>query len=352
MRICEICNSNNDLLSLAEIECCLPSNIDLDGILKVNKCIKCNFYFSDNNNTQDDYNNYYISCNNYTNNKKIISDKDMKCYKFLTENLDINLKILDYGSGNGILYSKMMETFLDVNQYDIGMKNINDKYDCIIISHVLEHIFDINLFIKNIDSLLNDNKDSMIYIEVPNAEYYDKFNIICPLQEINIEHINYFTKFSLNKLMLNHGYISKLLIDDFFYINYFKYYVIRGIFTKYRNTLSFENYLQNGLTCINNIKYEEINNLESIYIYGCGQFLFKVIKNIKTKIINVIDDNITYYNHDINCIKIINFEDFKNKVKDNDNILIITALHSNIIKEKLSIIDKKINILILDLLTF
>jgi hypothetical protein len=347
IRICEICNSIKDVVSLSKIECCLPSKINLNGVLHVKKCIKCHFYFSDNNNTQEDYNNYYISCNNYTNNKKIISDKDMKCYKFLSENLDINLKILDYGSGNGILYNKLKETFLNIEQYDIGNQIISDKYDCIILSHVPEHIFDINIFIQNIDKLLSEDKTGMIYIEVPNAEYYENFRDISPLQEINIEHINYFTKYSLNKLMINHGYISKILIDDFFYINNFKYYVIRSLFCKASNNLSFENYLEKGLTCINNINYEEINNLDRVYIYGCGQFLFKILKNITTKIINIIDDNISYYNYDINGIKIINFEDLQNKVNEEDNILIVTAFHSNIIKEKLFEINKKLNIFVL-----
>jgi len=81
----------------------------------------------------------------------------------------------------------------NVDLYDIGMEENEKKFDCIILSHVLEHIYDLNNFVINLDKNLNNN--GLIYIEVPNAEFYDKFD---PLQEINIEHINFFSKLALS----------------------------------------------------------------------------------------------------------------------------------------------------------
>jgi glycosyltransferase involved in cell wall biosynthesis len=108
-------------------------------------------------------------------------------------------------------------------------KNTN-KYDCLILSHVLEHIYDLNKFIETIS--LNIKEDGYLYIEIPNAEFYSYFNDSCPLQEINLEHINFFSKYALNKLLLNNGFLSVSILDDYFLLNNYKYYVIRAIFKK------------------------------------------------------------------------------------------------------------------------
>ena len=228
-----------------------------------------------------------------------------------------------------------------------------EKYNTIILSHVLEHIYDIDDFIVKVEELLDTSSPSpsssvsanKIYIEIPNAEYYNLMTSICPLQEINLEHINFFTKFALNKLMMKHNFCCQTLIDDYFTINNEKYYVIRGIFTKNTNNLSFENYLADGIASIESFHFEDINKYKSIYIYGCGQLLFKILKYINTHIINIVDDNLCYSGKDINNVNIINYDEFKNKVTDEDNILITTLMSFDKIKTKLETINKKINII-------
>ena len=88
-------------------------------------------------------------------------------------------------------------------------KNTN-KYDCLVLSHVLEHIYDLNSFIDKISENINDN--GFLYIEIPNAEFYDKIVDICPLQEINLEHINFFSKYALNKILIHHNYTCLTII--------------------------------------------------------------------------------------------------------------------------------------------
>ena len=267
------------------------------------------------------------------------------CYNFLFNYFNEKIKtILDFGCGNKFLANKLKDNF-EIDTYDIGMEKPNKKYDMIIISHVLEHIYDIDIFLNSVECQLNE--DGYIYIEVPNADNYDLLKEICPLQEINIEHINFFTKYSLNKLMIKHNYYSCLLIDDYFYINSKKYYVIRGIFKKYNNNKTIESYVNYGKNIINSIKYENINNL---YLYGCGQFLYKILPNIiNCNIINIIDDNKSLLNKKINNIEIINYEILKDKINDNDTLLITTIIGTPIIKKKLEKINKKINILTINL---
>lgn len=232
-----------------------------------------------------------------------------------------------------------------VNEYDIGMSEDNNKYDCLIISHVLEHIYDLNFFLSKISN--NIRSGGLLYIEVPNAEFYSKLNDITPLQEINIEHINFFSKFTLNKLLLNHGYCTLSLYDDFFKIKDNCYYVIRGIFIKNTIDNSFESYINNGYKIINSYNFSNLNKYKQIYVYGCGQFLFKILKNIQkfTKIINIIDDNLYYNGKLINNVSIIDFEKYKNIAQEGDVILLTTLIYDEIIKSKLKLINKQLNII-------
>jgi len=345
MRNCACCNTciKNPI---STINLSTLNDIILNNTLNIFFCSQCNFYYTDSDNNQNDYDNYYKLFNNYKN-YVIYSDKDEKTFSYLKNKLQkYNIKnILDYGSGNGKL-KELLSTTFNINEYDIGMPEDENSYDCLILSHVLEHIYNINEFIIKISN--NINQGGLLYIEVPNAEFYNELNNITPLQEINIEHINFFSKFSLNKLLSNFGYYTLSLTDDFFNIKDNKYYVIRGIFGKNTTNLSFVNYINNGINIIDSYNFSKLVNFKQIYIYGCGQFLFKIFKNIQkfTKIINIIDDNLCYSNKFIDNISIINFEKYKQIAKDGDTILLTTLIYDDIIKLRIKTIDQiNINIL-------
>ena len=351
MRNCPICKILlDDSCEITQLDLSLVDGICLNGNLKVKFCKDCSFYFSDSNNTQEDYNNYYMLFNNYQQ-QNYCPDKDKRCADFIKKKFDdfkINT-ILDYGSGNGKIADLLSINF-EVDNFDIGMEENNKKYDLLILSHVLEHIYNLNSFIKNVSKNINDN--GFLYIEIPNADFYEEFENICPLQEINIEHINFFSKYALNKLLINNGFHCVYLEDDYFMLKNSKYFVIRGIFKKVINNKSFEKYVDSGLNAIHCYNFSSLEKYKSVYIYGCGQFLFKIFDKIQQNcnIINIIDDNPCYYGKNIKGIKIINFEDFKNNCKDDDNVLLTTIIHDIKIKENLSLIDKNININIIELL--
>jgi 2-polyprenyl-3-methyl-5-hydroxy-6-metoxy-1,4-benzoquinol methylase len=346
MRNCPICGKLSENLNhLKNIKLSLVDDIILNNVLNVKLCDVCNFYFSDSCNTQEDYNNYYMKFNNY-NHQNYCQDKDLNSADFICKNINKNetKTILDYGSGNGALANLLSEKFI-VEQYDIGMETNNKKYDLVILSHVLEHIYDLNNFINEASKNINEN--GLLYIEVPNADFYEEFINICPLQEINIEHINFFSKYALNKLLINNGFHCSHLQDDYFMLNDMKYHVICGIFKKNGDNKSFEKYLNHGINKINSYKFDILKKYDKIYVYGCGQFLFKILDKIQENcsIINIIDDNACYLNKKINNINIINYDLFKEQCKDGDNILLTTLVHATKIKENLYLIDKKINII-------
>ncbi len=134
-----------------------------------------------------------------------------------------------------------------------------------IITRLRTYIYDLNSFIEKISGNINDN--GLLYIEVPNAEFYDKIVDICPLQEINLEHINFFSKYSLNKLLVKHNYTCVSIEDDYFLLKNMKYYVIRGLFKKSSQNLSITTYIKNGLMKINEINFHNLKKYKSIYIY-------------------------------------------------------------------------------------
>jgi len=341
MRQCYICNSHITDNSICSIELDLPTDIKLNSLLTVYHCKDCYFFFTDSGNSQIDYNNYYRDFNNYKD-YVISEDKDIRCFDFIKKNIsnmDVH-SLIDYGCGNGELFNNLKSHYENVDIYDVNMEDVTKKYDCVTISHVLEHIYDLDDFIKNINNILNN--DGYLYIEVPNMEYYEDFIVNGPLQEINIEHINFFSKYALNKLLIKHNFVASTIQDDFFFINGKKYYVIRGLFKKTYNNHSFDKYLKSGLSLIVSL---EIDAFENLYIYGCGQFLFKILKKFKeSKIINIIDDNKCYLNRVIDNKEIINFELFKNKVKSNDNIIITTIISCDKIVKKLKDLNIPLNI--------
>jgi 2-polyprenyl-3-methyl-5-hydroxy-6-metoxy-1,4-benzoquinol methylase len=346
-RQCYCCNQIN-FNKIFDLNLTLIDSIKLNNKLSVNYCNSCYFYFTESNNTQFEYNNYYQNYNKYNiqySNASI--DKDDKCVTYLLnsfQNIDFIKSILDYGCGDGLISQKLKNKY-NVDTYDIGMEIKTKKYDCITICHVLEHIYDLDVFIKNIINNLSEN--GIVYIEVPNAEYYSEFQSFGPLQEINLEHINFFTKYALSKIMINYNFIPLKVEDDYFTINNKKYYVIRGLFQIKNNNNSFKNYIKNGSNIIENIKFSE--DFCDIYVYGCGQYLFKIFNKIKEKfnIINIIDDNPNYLHQTINNIKIINFDEFKLKIGNKKcNILIATQNYSICIIEKL----KEINHILIKLI--
>lgn len=345
MRECSICSCcEKNIEYIQNFQLTLVNDINLNNHLDLKYCSHCNFYFSDSNNSQDDYNNYYMSFNNYKK-ENYCKDKDVRCFDYLCKTLSSEVKnILDYGSGNGTL-AELLSNKFNVEQYDIGMEQNTNKYDCLVLSHVLEHIYDLNSFIEKISENINDN--GYLYIEIPNAEFYDKIVDICPLQEINLEHINFFSKYSLNKLLVKHGYTCVTIEDDYFLLKDIRYYVIRGIFKKSMQNLSIQKYIKNGFVKINEINFENLQKFKSIYVYGCGQFLFKIFDKIESNcnIVNIVDDNVCYLNKKIKNIEIINFELLKEQISKGDVILLTTLIHDEKIKEKLNTLNISVNII-------
>ena len=344
MRNCMICGNMN-FSKIARCVLSQPDDSILDSNIQVVYCNNCIFYFLLSRSTQDDYNRYYLTNNNYTNLIYHESDVYSKSYNFLINNLDINVKtVIDYGCGNGTL-SNHLENSYNVTRYDIGSPLPSNMYDCLVLSHVLEHIYDPLDFIKQISKYISSH--GYIYIEVPNQENYHKLNDFGPLQEINLEHINYFSRYALTKLMIQSGFVPIMVKDDYFTMHSKKYYVIRSIFQKNANNMSLEQYISDGFQYIDNL-IDKLPNIDGrIFLYGCGQLLYKLINKLQQKynIIYIIDNNLNLKNKSINSIKIITLQEYVNIQEDSDTIIITSKQYSDAMTIDINKINSKIKII-------
>ena len=331
MRDCSICK-NTDCSKLFTLTLSQPDKHILNSTLNVFYCERCIFHFTSSSSSELDYTKYYLTNNNY----KVpahYNDKDEKCYTFLCNNLENVNTIIDYGCGNGEL-SDLLSSNYKVTKFDIGLPDPTEKYDCLVLSHVLEHVYNPENFINKISKYISPNQ--YMYIEVPNAQEYDKMQGFGYLQEINVEHINFFSAYALSKLMINCGFTPVNMSEDFFMFSNMKHYVIRGIFKKSENSLLFEKYISEGSNYLNTIvnSLPEIQN--RVFLYGCGQLLYKLIDKLQQRytITYVIDNNINLKGKNINSIKIISLEDYVKIYTESDTLIITSKQHSvNMIKQ-------------------
>jgi SAM-dependent methyltransferase len=78
-----------------------------------------------------------------------------------------------------------------------------ERVDAIILSHVLEHIYDIEGAIMSLSKCLS--KEGLLYVEVPDAARYTEF-FKTSFHYFDVEHINHFDLASLQSLFGIHGF--------------------------------------------------------------------------------------------------------------------------------------------------
>lgn len=183
-------------------------------------CCQCGFVFADTPAPQDTYNFFYTKWSKYED-EKTSSGTGYSFYDKvrLEETADTimnlfpdkNIFILDMGCGNGGLlkelklrgYKRIMgcdpsfscvQNVLNQNIESFqgtlfDESNISRKFDLVILSHVLEHVCDLQNAKQILLSLLNEG--GKIYIETPDASRYVDF-YVTPFHYFDVEHINHF----------------------------------------------------------------------------------------------------------------------------------------------------------------
>ena len=229
--------------------------------------------------------------------------------KFSPEN------VLEIGGLHGTL-AKKCKSFVDIDwtiidpnassmlsEYNINaIKGFFDEnfvpdknYKMIVHSHLLEHVYDINKFLKNIQNILKQSSGKMIF-SIPNMEVMLKRNYTNCL---NFEHTYYLsedlTEYYLNKY--NFKVIEKEYFKDdhsiFYYVESNKEIVIPKNINFYeKNKQLFLTYINANLEEIKKINNYISNHNGNIYLFGGHVFSQCLISyGLNTKNIKCILDN-------------------------------------------------------------
>jgi hypothetical protein len=164
----------------------------------------------------------YWTCENISEARKKTYDDDIRRYKQLS---NINYKtLIDFGCGNGGLLKIIKDNNIKTNIIGIELNkelkkylnnekiptynNINDipngerELDCIMLTHVLEHLYDPILILKNIKEKMNTK--TLLIIEVPHAN-----DIL--ISEYNCDKFKKFTFWSEHLILYTEQSLIRLL---------------------------------------------------------------------------------------------------------------------------------------------
>ncbi|MEI0537724.1 class I SAM-dependent methyltransferase [Brachyspira pulli] len=377
-RICPICGSKEAEI-LYEINFAKAKEEFIPEHYDIVACNDCGFIFNNTNWVQEDYDKYYSDTTKYsssfTSGAGGLSELDKIRYNGIIDRIEkfINKdsSIVDIGCAKGGL----LRTFQDrghnnlygieashdaikkLNQYNIDgkdysifdLKNINKKFDVVILSQVLEHIYDLKKVKEIINNILNEN--GILYIDIPDGTSYIK-NRLAAYYYFDLEHINHFSLITLEYLFDNFKLVEK---NSFYFdnISNIKSYIIYGIFKKGTKSVinkskdyeainkmkEYINYSEKiDKYTIDNI--DNIDNTKSTYCWGFGAFLRRILLDEKyfsnCHIHGIIDKNESFSGKEIIDYKGNKIEVFTpNILKNNDNIIITSVLYSEVIKQDL-----------------
>ncbi|QMU28964.1 class I SAM-dependent methyltransferase [Adhaeribacter radiodurans] len=351
-------------------------------------CDNCYFTFADTTVTQADYDEYYTNLSRYQDNKtstgggenaldaKRLDDTVADIVKKLTSK---NARILDIGCANGGLLKRFKDlgytNLVGIDPSPVCAENTKKltgleahaaslfhipahlgTFDVIIVSHVLEHLFDLYQAIEGFYAILNEG--GIVYAECPDAGNYYKV-IHAPFQEINTEHINHFSTTSFFNLFSIHNFTK--LADgkrSFLIPSGLPYTAVYGFYQKsaentsneitkdYATVEAIQSYIQKSsliLTRINE-KIEELNSRQKeIFVWGTGQLTMKLLANTALRNANIkafIDSSPVNAGRHLNNRPILHPTKVADFISKDDVILITSTIYEEAIQNDISTIYK------------
>jgi ubiquinone/menaquinone biosynthesis C-methylase UbiE len=237
-RNCPICNSKHHEKLYDQKFTKMSSGSLLDNYTVV-ICTTCGFGYADNIPEQEVFDAYYQNMSKYEYKEHGGQESPQDLIRFqsivdiLVPFLSPQSKVIEIGCATGKMLSLLKEKWgcevmgadpslvcaetakrlhnISVCNYNLWDLPLSEqRFNCVILSAVLEHIRDLNRAIDKITSLLLFN--GLLEIEVPDASRYADF-LGAPFQEFSTEHIDFFSPISLDNLLQKHGY-QKLICEQ------------------------------------------------------------------------------------------------------------------------------------------
>jgi 2-polyprenyl-3-methyl-5-hydroxy-6-metoxy-1,4-benzoquinol methylase len=392
-RSCPICQSNSGSL-IKKINFSLFEGHPMQGGYDLVQCQNCSFIYADTKVTQVELDDYYSNLSKYES-KEISTGGGYNEYdrnrlidtaKYISSKFDDKeLAIADVGCAiGGLLEQLRNEGFNNITGIDPSISCVNitknekginclhaslfelddsfGKYNLVLLSHVWEHILDLDSALKSIEKILKPN--GCIYVECPNALNY-KNVIHAPYQEFNTEHINHFSPGLFYNFFGSRGYdlidkgirLMKIASNN-------DYDAVYSLFRKNldgsKTDIIFDQeilpaikiYLNESDRIYENIidKIKIVAALnEDIVFLGIGQFAFKLLESVKE--LGIKNKLILFDNNILNEGKVINglvVNPGKNLVSNYKtkkfNIIITSLIYQNEIENNLKSEFEKNNI--------
>jgi len=96
--------------------------------------------------------------------------------------------------------------------------NLNDKFDVIVAGELIEHLENPGMFLNGVKRFMRN--DSILIVTTPNAfgqVYQNSYNSTPEVEWVNDEHVTWFSKYTLKRLLERCGYAEK---DYGYYFGY------------------------------------------------------------------------------------------------------------------------------------
>jgi len=385
LRECYVCDEQN-VTKVYSHKLPAPSVINLPRTQDICICNNCKSVFSDFESDQPTFDEYYRLLSRYSDDAVSTgsgtSDWDKhrlnSTADFFSLYLESNdLSIVDIGCGCGGLLASLKEagytnlcgvdpskSCVDTLVQTVSVRGLqgslfdealldDEIFDVVILTGVLEHIYDLDTAMKNISRFCNQ-KDGLLLIEVPDVDRYFNFANI-PFQDFNLEHINHFSSISLQNLMERYGYkmVSIQQRDVAISESHFTPAItavfkreLEGQKRRVHEETDVEERIQKYITksnleldALNSILTTKLEGIDRIVIWGAGQLCLKllqlpVLRGIKIE--KFLDSNAMFQGAsiDIEGVDIISPSKYKNeKILP---ILITTIYHDRAIRRSIT----------------
>jgi SAM-dependent methyltransferase len=391
IRTCPICDFPQvDVLHAQRFE--LPQGHPLSNGYNVVVCLHCGFVYADASVTQADYDLFYAKYSKYedatTGTGGVENPYDWKRQQETAEQIaaflqNRNANILDVGCANGGMLKALQEIgFLNLCGIDPSLTCVENTrrlgiearqgslfhpfrehaFDCIVLSHTLEHVHDLQGAIRWVRT--NLKKDGAVYIETPDATRYANF-IYAPLQDFNTEHINHFSLTCLVNLMHTNNFTlmeggAKTLATgpQIFYPAIFGFWKEDKRSNKGGNELIKDNELRikieeyiahskDVLGHIDTLLKNVLSRYPKIIVWGTGQLAMKLLVETslaQANIIAFVDNNPINHGKKLSGAPIIG----PDQLTDSESpIVITTLLHHRAIAEQIKQMGLKNEIIVL-----
>lgn len=234
-RACPICKSIKGEVLISQ-QFMLPPFHPLSNGYDVVSCFTCGFVYADTPAVQGDYDEFYSQFSKYENGANIIGSGDSiydnerlsNTAMYIVEKVGVQKKIIDVGCANGGLLRELTKlgcnnlSGYDPSQFcvnyitekigleahlgsifEIPERLAEQKYEVVLLSHVLEHLLEVQKAIKNISEIIADK--GFLYLEVPDATNYTQY-FVNPFHYFDTEHINHFSSHFLKMLGISNSF--------------------------------------------------------------------------------------------------------------------------------------------------